>query len=92
MPRFRSSILCEPVLERVSRHGDPVVVGEKISRRDRDFFDLAAVDRDLDRHLRTVFAAGFPKFGKRLDRDSRVAGAVPIGGMFAIVEQILRQT
>ena len=77
--------------ERVADQRRLVVEGEQILRVDRDLFDLFAVDVDFDRHLRPIFAAGDDVLGQGLDRDGRVAGAVPIGRVLAVVEQVLGQ-
>ena len=55
------------------------------------FLHDLAVELDLDGHVGLVFAAGLEVLGHRLDAQRRVARAVPIGRMLAVVEDVLHQ-
>ena len=70
---------------------DRVVDGEEIRGGDLDFLLLLAIDEDLDRHVGRVFAARFQVIGQRFDRVGRVARAVPVRRVLAVVEQVLDQ-
>ena len=54
-----------------------------------DFFALLAVDPDFDGQVGLVFAAGFDVVGEGFDDEGRVAGAVPVGGVLAVVDEVL---
>ena len=79
------------VLDRVAEQDEAIVEVEQVLVVDLHVLVLLAVEPDLDGHVGTVLAAGLEIVGHGLDAQGGVAGAVPVGGVPAIVEQILHQ-
>ena len=91
MPVLRSSTVCAAGREGFAFEDERVVEREQVVGVDLGFFALLAVDPDFDREVRLVFAAGFDVVGERFDDEGRVARAVPVGGVLAIVDQVLHE-
>ncbi len=68
-----------------------VVKPEQVVRCYPNFLVFPAVDIDLNRHVRFVLAAGPQVIGHGFDAQRRVTRRIPVGRVFAVVQQILHQ-
>ena len=91
MPVLRSSTVCWPGCERVAFEHERVVEREQVLGVDLHFLAFLAVDPDFDRQVGLVLAAGLDVVGQRFDHQGRVARAVPVGGVLAVVDEVLHE-
>ncbi len=77
--------------DRVAEEDELVVEREEVLGVDRDFLLLLAVQEHFEREFGFHFASGAQVVGERFDAEGRVAGGLPVGGVLAVVEQVLDQ-
>ncbi len=70
---------------------ESVVECEQVLGVDFFFFAFLAIDPHLNREVGLVFAGGFDEIGEGFDHERCIAGAVPVGSIFAIVDEVLYQ-
>ena len=91
MPLFAELDRVPAGFERVAGQDEAIVEREQVVAGDFHFLPLLAVDPDFDRHVGLVLARGLDVVGERFDHQGRVAGAVPVGGVLAVVDEVLHE-